>query len=156
MVRGLTAASTALVLAACSSSGGAKHAGTSNGSASEASTKAAITAAYTTFFNSTTTLAQSVASLQHGAAFRTTLEAEAKSSYAQKSSATVAAITLISPSVADVSFTIHSTISLPSKGKAVREDGTWKVAAQTFCDLLTLERTAPAACKDPAVVGLPS
>jgi hypothetical protein len=38
----------------------------------------------------------------------------------------------------------------------VRENGKWKVAAQTFCTLLVLEGTAPPACKDPAITALPN
>jgi hypothetical protein len=140
-----------------SSSAGASHTGASSAAAQpDAPTRAAITAAYTTFFSSNSSLAQSMAVLQHGAAFRATLEAEGNSGYAQNSSATVGAISLVAPDVADVSFVVHSTISLPYMGKAVREDGRWKVAAETFCRLLTLEGTAPHACTDPAIVGLPA
>jgi hypothetical protein len=155
---------TALAVTACSSSGGgrAAHSTASQSAAGRAdgnggSATAAITDAYKTFFSNSSTLAQSVAVLQHGTAFKAALEAEAKSSYAQKSSATVTSVSLVSPDVADVRFTINAGgISLPTTGKAVREGGTWKVAAQTFCSLLSLEGHAPPQCEDSALVSLPS
>ena len=40
-------------------------------------------------------------------------------------------------------------------GYAVRINGSWKVAATTFCSLLTLQGDSAPACKDPSVTALP-
>jgi len=42
------------------------------------------------------------------------------------------------------------------RGKAVREGNTWKVSAQTFCALLTLQGNPPSACSDANVTALPN
>ena len=128
-----------------------------SGTPADPATKAAVAAAYSAFFSSHTTQAQSRAALQHGSVFAATLAAEAKSSHAKNASAEVTAVT-VSGNVANVTFTLLSGGSpiLPNtNGYAVREGGKWKVAAQTFCVLLNLEGTAPPACKDPAVTALP-
>ena len=125
----------------------------------DAATKSAIEKAYTTFYNSATKPAQSEAVLQHGALFRATLAKEASSSYAKKSTAFVSGVTMASADVADVTFGIKNNGKLllgGIAGKAVRENGTWKVADTTFCTLLKLEGTAPALCTDPSVVSLPT
>ena len=130
----------------------------SGGSAVDAGTRAAITKAYETFFSSTSRLAQSEAALQHGAAFAAALKAEGESDYAKNSSAVVTAIKLAGPDVADVTFSIKqgsSVLLADGQGKAVRENGAWKVAAQTFCALLGLAGTPPKQCKDPSLVALP-
>jgi hypothetical protein len=165
----------ALVVAGCSSSasdsGGSPStpstpsdtsasSGTPAGSPTPAdpATRKAVTAAFVAFFSSTTSVARSEVALQHGASFRTTLQKEATGSHAQKSSATVSAVT-VSGDLARVTFTIlqDGVPLLPNtQGFGVRENGKWKVAAQTFCSLLVLEGTAPPACKDPAITALPN
>jgi hypothetical protein len=42
-----------------------------------------------------------------------------------------------------------------ASGLAVRQGGKWKVAAQTFCQLLTLQGDAPHACNDPKITAVP-
>ncbi|MGN6608957.1 MAG: hypothetical protein ACTHMS_18340 [Jatrophihabitans sp.] len=117
---------------------------------------AAVTKAYNAFFSPKTDLAGSEAALQHGMQFKATLEAEASSQYANQATIAITSVTPASADVADVKFTLKTSgLSLPVDGKAVREDGTWKVAAVTFCGLLQAEGHAPKLCSDPAVVGLP-
>lgn len=159
----------ALALTGCSSSGGGDHS-TAGGSVSQstpagahqpdAATERAIRHAYLIFFDSAGTTAQGVATLQHGARFRSTIDTEGKSNYGkQKTSAKVSAVKLISANVADVTFSIvvgGQTLLPNSKGFAVREAGKWKVAAQTFCALLQLEGTAPALCSNKSITALPS
>lgn len=171
----------ALVVSACSSSGGTGGATTPAGSASsppassppassqpasspasatlDAAAKAEISNAYKVFFDTNTPLAASVAVLQHGDKFRQALNAESKSPSAQNITAKVSAVAAQSAKVAVVTFTIKSgtSVLLPNThGFAVLEGGKWKVAAQTFCNLLTLEGTAPAVCKDTAITALPN
>jgi hypothetical protein len=174
-----TAGLVLLVLAACGSSGGSPGdtasvpatasgsslaspapatASSAGGTPADVPTTAAINRAYATFFGSSSTAAQSQAALQHGALFAAALRAQGSSSYADRSSASVDSARLTAPDVAAVSFTIRSGGSVlldRVPGLAVRTDGRWQVAAKTFCDLVTLEGDAPAACKDPAAIALP-
>lgn len=166
---GVAGGCVAILTAACSSSGSGAasgSAGTSGpaavssgaGTPADGATLSAISHAYATFFSSASTTPQSQAVLQHGEQFTRTLEEQAKSTYADTSSATVDSARLISPDVAAVTFTVTSGGSalLPkAPGFAVRTDSTWQVAAQTFCGLLKLEQAAPDACDDPAVTALP-
>jgi hypothetical protein len=131
---------------------------TDSGIPVDAATRTAISHAYSTFFASTSTTAQSQQALQHGERFTKTLAEQAKSAYADSSSAAVNSVRLVRPAVAAVTFTITSGGSaLLSKvpGYAVRTGTTWQVAAETFCALLRLQQDAPAACDDPTVTALP-
>jgi hypothetical protein len=165
---GLAAVCVALLSTACASSGAddsssapvtSVPAGALSSSSTPANpTFAAISKAYETFFSSASTTPQSQAALQHGEKFTKTLEEQAKSSFADKSSAKVDSVHLTSPVVAAVKFTISSgggTLLSKAPGYAVKTGDTWQVAAQTFCGLLKLEGGAPAACDDAAVTALP-
>lgn len=137
--------------------GGGTPSGT--GTPADAATKSLVAAAYTTFFDPKAPPAKTEAALQHGSAFAATLEQAANSSQAQGIAATVSAVNLVRPDVAYVTFTLSQkgSVLLPdSPGYAVRENGTWKVAAQTFCNLLQLQNLAPATCKDASITALPS
>ena len=124
-----------------------------------AATRAAVVRAYRIFFASESTVAQSQAALQHGQKFTKTLVAQGKTSYAAKTTATVQSVRQDAPHTAAVTFTIFTggAAALSRvEGHAVLEGGRWKVAAQTFCQLLKLEGDAPAACDDPSVTALTS
>ena len=149
-----------IAIAGCSSS--AKHSSSSSSSSAagtiDAASKAAIIKAYQTFFNPKSPEAESLSDLQHGSLFKATIDKQATSSQAQSASVKVASVRLLTPKVAEVIFTIYlgGQAALPNtKGKAVLEDGKWKLAAETFCALLQLEGDAPAACKDPKVTAVP-
>jgi len=177
VISGLLAAGIALV-AACSSGGGgstgasstsssgvsspaspaATVATTGAGTPADAATLTAITRAFTDFFDYQSTAAQSQNALQDGDQFTAVLASQGKSSYAQKSAASVKSANLISPDTAKVIFTVSvgGQALLPdAPGYAVRIDGSWKVAATTFCSLLTLEGEKSGACSNPAVTALP-
>jgi hypothetical protein len=160
------------LVAACSSSGGPDTVGpnaskqSTTGSApasaspADPATKQAITAAFKRFFNSKTTPADSQTALQHGAAFKATLEAQAKGSYSKNSGVDIVSVS-VEPSgdVADVTYTLTSngaTLLANIKGFAVKEAGTWKVAAATFCTLLKLEGSPPPACSNASITALPA
>lgn len=172
LVSGLVLAATA----ACSSSGGPDTAGPNAknqstpastpaaGSSSapvatpaDPATKQAVTTAYEHFFSGTAAPAVSQQALQHGEAFKATLEAQAKGQYSKDSGVKVGDVTL-SGQVANVTFTITSKgkpLLANIKGFAVQEGGTWKVAATTFCLLLKLEGNPPSACSDSSIISLP-
>jgi hypothetical protein len=155
-----SSSSTPVSTPAASTSAASTSAATSGaGTPADAVTTKAVTTAYETFFDIKATTAQTVTVLQHGSAFSPTLAGQAKAAAAQKLAATVSKVNLASPNVADVTFTLTSNGSplLPNThGKAVREGGTWKVAAETFCALLGLQGTPPAVCKDPKMTALPN
>lgn len=128
------------------------------GAPAGASTKAAVAHAYQIFFNTKTSLSDSVADLQHGDKFRAALNAQSSNPAAKNISAQVTKVQLPSPHVAYVTFDLLSGGSPLLKGThgyAVQEGGTWKVAAQTFCALLQLQNSAPAACKDMSIIAMP-
>jgi hypothetical protein len=71
----------------------------------------------------------------------------------------VSSVALQSPNVANVIFTLSSNGSplLPNNpGLAVKQDGVWKLAAQTFCGLAAAAGPAPAACGDTSITNLPT
>ena len=95
--------------------------------------------------------------LQHGEAFKATLEAQAKGQYSKNSGVEVGDVAVRGP-IADVTFTITSKgapLLSNIKGYAVQEGGAWKVAAMTFCMLLKLQGTPPSVCSDASITALP-
>jgi hypothetical protein len=129
------------------------------GVSSSGSAQKAVEKAYALFFSTATSLRKSIAVLQHGDTFCPALLEVNHTSYGkQKTNAKVSSVRVTKPDLAEVKFTIRvaGQVVLPNaKGYAVKEGGEWKVAAQTFCQLLTLEGTAPAACKDKSITSLP-
>lgn len=165
----------AATLAGCSSSGGtpkssappATHATTSSTSSSatpsasgtpaDPATERAVSTAYSTFFSATSSVARSQAVLQHGSAFHQVLESESNSSQSNSVNVQVTGVNLLRSDVALVTYTLDAGgVKLPNaRGYAVEEGGTWKVAARTFCNLLQLQNSAPAVCKDSSITALP-
>lgn len=143
--------------AAPSSPPAGSTASAASGTPADAATTAAITKAYGMFFSGTAAPAVSQQALQHGEAFKQTLEAQAKGQYSKGSGVKVTAIS-VRDQVADVTFTLTTngkTLLSGIKGNAVQEAGTWKVAAATFCILLKLQGNPPAACSDSSITALP-
>jgi hypothetical protein len=130
----------------------------SSGPAAPAAVRAAISKAYAALFGTKSTITQSVDSLQNGQVFKQAIVAQSKTPAAKGSGAKVTAVTMQSANVAKVIFTVYSNgkPALPgASGLAVRQGGKWKVAAQTFCQLLTLQGDAPHACNDPKITAVP-
>jgi hypothetical protein len=118
----------------------------------------AIKTAYVRFFNPKTSLKESVTLLQDGPAFKKTLKTQAKTDFAQTSTATVSTVTLTSPNRATVVYTIllsGSPVLEDTIGSAVHESGKWKVAGATFCGLLTAQGPPPAVCAQAAATTAP-
>jgi hypothetical protein len=164
---------TALSLTACGSSGGGSSStnptGATTGSApatgtaatggpADAATTAAVKNAYAKFFSPKTPENVSLGLLQNGPKFKAAIDQQASGSMAASASVKVSSVSLISPKTAKVSFTIYLNKQPMLKnqpGYAVNTNGTWQVAEYTFCGLLTLEGSAPAACKEPAATTAP-
>lgn len=164
----LLAGVVAFSMAACGSSSSGNNSGTtgahrtpasSGGAAPDAATATAIRTAYEKFFAPNTPENVSLGLLQDGQEFKSTVEAQAKGSLAQKSSAKVSKITMQSSTVAKVVFTIYvnGSAALPNQpGFAVKIDGVWKVSGKTFCDLLTLQGSPAPPCKTAKATAFPS
>ncbi|HKC27174.1 MAG TPA: hypothetical protein VKB75_04105 [Jatrophihabitans sp.] len=162
----------ALAVGACSSSGkkapsSSPPAGSTSSIASStagggeqlsAAARQQISRAYEQFFDSKTPLNTSVAALQHGSVFRSAVDQEGNTQVAQGVTAKVTATHAQSADVAAVTFSLLSAgrpLLADTHGYAVLEGGKWKVAAQTFCSLLTLNGNPPKACSNPAITALP-
>ena len=152
----------ALAVAACSSSSSsssssapASSAPASSAPASSASGSSAavaeITANWEKFFNFGTPTSERVALLQNGSAFSSAISALSKIPLASGIGAKVTSVTVNSATSATVNYNLvsgSSTLLSGQTGKAVYEDGTWKVGDASLCGLFKLVPggTVPAAC----------
>ena len=175
-----SAALAALALAGCSSSGGSGASSSAGGTAgitasgtvsvpastagsgatagASATDVAGIKKAYTKFFAPNTPEKESLSLLQNGQQFKSAIEHQASGSMASAASVKVSKVTVTSPNTAKVTFTIYVNKQPMLKnqtGYAVKNNGTWQVSEFTFCQLLTLEGSAPAACKTPTATQTP-
>jgi hypothetical protein len=110
---------------------------------------AQITANWEKFFSSSTPTSQRVALLQNGSSFATAINS--LSHLVSGLGATVTAVTVNSPTSATVTYNLTaggSSLLSGQTGKAVYENGVWKVGDASLCDLLKLApgATLPAAC----------
>ena len=160
------AATGCLILAACGGGGGSHHPSASpTASASTAAEPtggpgalAAITANWKTVFNGKAPIPRRLALVQDGAQVAAFVEAQAKTSFgaaATGSTATVSAVTITSPSQATVHYEVlllGTPLLKNQVGTAVYQNGVWKVAIASFCQLAYLEYPKgspklPAACR---------
>ncbi|MEC3916655.1 hypothetical protein [Nocardia sp. CDC160] len=117
----------------------------------------AVTDVYQKFFDGGTSADQKIALLENGQAFADTIKAQADTPIAKGTKATVSSVTAAGSDHADVVFTVslNGTPALQDQpGSAVLTAGAWKVAAATFCNLLSLETQGkpPAPCTAGSVV----
>jgi hypothetical protein len=120
---------------------------------------AAITTSYVRFFDPKVAESERVGLIQDGTAFSQAMAAQAKSPFAKAASVKVIKVTVTSAKRATVVYTIllsGSPVLSNQTGYAVNEGGKWKVAGQTFCDLLAVEISPPAVCKMAPATTLPS
>jgi hypothetical protein len=111
-----------------------------------AAATAQITANWEKFFQPGASIDERVALLQNGEALRPAIEQNASNPLQQQVSAKVTQVTLTSPTEANVTYdvSLSGTVALPAaQGKALLEGGTWKVAQDSFCSLISLGTTAP-------------
>jgi hypothetical protein len=103
---------------------------------------ATIAANFVTFFDGTKPVADKAGLLENGQQYTKELEAQAASPMGKMASVVVDAVTVTSATAADVTYTIlvGGTPALPNQaGKAVLQDGVWKVSADSFLALLALQ-----------------
>jgi purine-cytosine permease-like protein len=110
---------------------------------------AEITANWEKFFNSSTPTSQRVALLQNGSTFATAISG--LSGLVSKLGAKVTNVTLNSATTATVTYNLTaggSSLLTGQTGKAVLENGVWKVGDASLCGLLKLVPggTVPSAC----------
>jgi hypothetical protein len=120
-------------------------------STSSSSAVAEITANWEKFFNSSTPVAQKVTLLQNGTTFAGAISDLSQLPLASGIGAKVTSVTVTSPTSANVTYNIVAggTTLLPgAKGKAILQDGIWKVGDGSLCGLFKLVPggTVPAAC----------
>lgn len=98
-------------------------------------------AAYEGFVDGTQPAASKLALLERSNELGEALALAGKDPNAAKSAARVQSVSFVSPTEATVTYDLLSsgTVVLPgAMGKVVKEDGAWKVSAQTFCELTAL------------------
>jgi hypothetical protein len=120
-------------------------------SPSSSDAAAAITANWEKFFNSSTPNSERVALLQNGSTFAGAITALSKLPVASGISAKVTGVTVNDSTSATVTYNIVSggtSLLSGQTGKAVYQDGTWKVGDASLCALLKLVPggSVPAAC----------
>ena len=121
--------------------------------------EAAIRAVYTTLVNPGGTIDQKLALLQDGAEFRSAVEALAALPQAKEVSVQVTKVVVNSANLATVTYSVllsGSPILTNLTGHAIRDNGTWKLAGETFCGLLAANQQTPPVCSKPAATSLPS
>ena len=124
--------------------------------AADAATTAAVTKAYTTLFdaNAGVAISAKTAVLQDGPAFGTDILALSKSPLTKGLSVSVTGVSLLTATKAKVQFSLlmsGKVLLAGQSGYALLQSGTWKVAADTLCGLLSLQGTGvPPACTSPA------
>ena len=112
---------------------------------------AEITANWEKFFNASTPLSQRVALLQNGSSFSSAIDSFSKLPLANGIGAKVTGVTVTSPTMATVTYSLVSgstTLLGGQSGTAVNQDGTWKVGDASLCNLFKLipGGSVPAAC----------
>jgi hypothetical protein len=110
---------------------------------------AQITSNWIAFFVGSTGAERKIQLLQDGQAFADTIHAQANSVMAKGTTVQVLSVSALAPGRARVQYTIllNGTPALKNQvGLSVLEGSVWKVADSSFCALLALEGTKPAAC----------
>jgi hypothetical protein len=138
--------------------------GTTTSTGGGNSKESAVATNWTAFFSAKTPVSKRVSLLQDGSEFSAIIQAQAGSTMAQEASAQVTRVSLMSGTLASVSYSIllDGTAALPDQtGQAVLIGTTWEVGVGSFCSLLILEnggsRTSlPPACAAPSPTPTPS
>jgi hypothetical protein len=166
---GLLCLAVALLTASC---GGSSSAGAGPG-ASEAPSVAASPSAsagpaasstqlvrqsWITFFKGSTPASAKIALLQRGSSVAAIINAQAGNPLATGTAATVSAVRITSSKRASVRYTITidgKPALVNQTGLAVKVGDHWLVSLTSFCGLLALEGTHPAACQGSGSVSRP-
>jgi hypothetical protein len=104
--------------------------------------EADIAANWTKFFDGSLPVTDKAALLEDGDQYTEELETQAASPLAQAATAAVSAVTITSPTTAQVTYSLllSGQMALPDqKGQAVKQGEVWKVSAETFLALAALQ-----------------
>jgi len=117
--------------------------------ADTAAAQAQIKSAYQKFFSAQTSLSDRVALLQNGSRFKSVVEGFANNPLAKNVNVTVNSVTVQGQDKAKVVYTVKlGSAGLPKQtGRAIRENGQWKVGYASLCKLVSLQGSTPSACK---------
>jgi len=146
-----SAASSPVSSSAPVSSAPVSSAPASSSSSGNSAAVAEITANWEKFFNASTPLSQRVALLQNGSSFSLAIDSFSKLPLANGIGAKVTGVTVTSPTMATVTYSIVSgstTLLGGQTGTAGYQDGVWKVGDASLCNLFKLipGGSEPAAC----------
>ncbi|WP_194927673.1 hypothetical protein [Catenulispora pinisilvae] len=114
---------------------------TAGGPADSTAAEAQIKQNWQAFFNPNTTIADKAKYLENGGALGPLLQGFAADPRVKQVSAVVSNVAFTSPTTATVTYSLslQGTVVEPNAtGKAVLQDGTWKVADATLCGLVAL------------------
>lgn len=135
-----------LTVAGCGSSASAKPGASSSANSASAQVKADWIA----FFSGTTPAARKIALVQDGSDFAKVIDSQSTSGMAKSVAAKVTKVVIAR---SQKTATVHYSITIGGKpalvnqvGQALKQDGVWKVGAQSFCALLAMEGTKPPIC----------
>ena len=99
-----------------------------------------VAASWVMFFNGAQAVTDRIGLLENGQQYAQRLEALAASPQGSTMSVTIASVTMTSPTTADVKYSLlagEQTLAPDLTGKAVLQDGDWKVSADSFLAVLT-------------------
>jgi uncharacterized lipoprotein YmbA len=132
----IAAISAALLLAGC-------------GSSSHPSTTSLVKKNWAEFFAGSTPVSTRVRLLQDGAQFAHALQQQTSSSYTRDVNAMVSKVQVTSSTSASVHYDLYLNgldVLPDQQGIAIKQSGTWKVSASSFCSLLALESVDAPGC----------
>ena len=138
-----------LALAACGGGSSSSESTNHSSDSAGASAKEQIEKNWTAFFSPNTSASAKESLLQNGRRFAAVINAQAKSPLAKESSAKVTSVKLTGPKTAKVTYTVLLAGAPALKnqpGTAVDDGGTWQVSDASFCQLLSLQGSAPPGC----------
>ena len=105
--------------------------------------EATIAANYVKFFDGTQPAADKIGLLENGQQYTKEIDAQAASPLGKMASVAVSSVAITSPTTAEVKYSIlvGGQPVLPNQtGKAILQDGVWKVGADSFLALLALQQ----------------
>lgn len=115
------------------------------------SPRAEIIADWEAFFSGKTPAKRKIFLVQDGKAFSKVISGQSSDSLAKSATAKVSSVKITGTKAA-VTYTIYlagQAALKNQKGEAFLQGGTWKVGAQSFCGLLSLEGTKVPVCTPP-------
>jgi hypothetical protein len=125
-----------------------KHTPTKHMGNSAKSAKDEIIANWEAFFSGKTPAKRKIALVQDGGAFAKVIQGQSSDSLAKSSTAKVLSVKVTGVKAA-VTYTVYlagQAALKGQKGEAFLLGGTWKVGAQSFCGLLSMEGTKLPVC----------